>query len=127
MGRWHSVAAGARGGVAGCGLDFTTADPRASAAKSSHPELGGARFLVVSSFVEEGRRLTFLARGARWPDTLARWLEQEVAHGRRVATFAPGVRGGSVPYRLDDTYTPFWDLGAWGRPGPTIRIYELNR
>jgi hypothetical protein len=109
------------------GLDFTTAEPRAGTESSSHPEAGAARFLVVSSFVEEGRRLTFLARGSTWPDTLERRLEDEVAHGNRLATFAPGVHGGPVPYRLDDTYTPFWDLGLWARPGPTIEIYELHR
>jgi hypothetical protein len=44
-----------------------------------------------------------------------------------IATFTPGVDGSSIPFQLDDAYTPFWDLSAWVRPGPTIRIYALDK
>lgn len=115
------------GGWPVSGLEFGTAKPQASTQDSMEPDIGAARFLVVSSFVQEGRRLTFLARRSSWPDPLERWLERKLAGADRLATFAPGVHGSSVPYRLDDTYTPFWNLGSWARPGPMIQIYELHR
>jgi 4-amino-4-deoxy-L-arabinose transferase-like glycosyltransferase len=42
-----------------------------------------------------------------------------------IAVFAPGVGNTSIPYRLDDNTTPFWNLGAWERLGPTIKIYAV--
>jgi hypothetical protein len=43
-----------------------------------------------------------------------------------IVVFAPGVGNTSIPHRLDDNTTPFWSLGAWERPGPTIKIYALT-
>jgi 4-amino-4-deoxy-L-arabinose transferase-like glycosyltransferase len=109
------------------GLEFTVAKPQTNTQDGVHPDTGASRFLVVSSFVQDPRRLTFSAKGWDWPDALERWLDEWVACGDRLATFVPGVDGGSVPFWRDDAYTPFWDLGAWVRPGPTIKIYELHR
>jgi len=109
------------------GLEFTEAQPQTNIQDGARPDTGASRFLVVSSFVQDAKRLTAQVRGKEWPDSLERWFNAEVAHRDRLATFAPGVDGGSVPFRRDDPYTPFWDLGAWVRPGPTIKIYELHR
>ncbi len=52
--------------------------------------------------------------------------EQHRAQHTPLATFAPGVGGTSIPYQYDDQKTPFWNLGAWERPGPTVTIYALG-
>lgn len=46
--------------------------------------------------------------------------------GRLVAVFAPGYGNSELPYAIDDMYTPFWHLFDRERPGPTVRIYEMD-
>ena len=31
----------------------------------------------------------------------------------------------AIPFDLEDLYSPFWGLGRYERPGPTITVYEL--
>jgi 4-amino-4-deoxy-L-arabinose transferase-like glycosyltransferase len=109
------------------GLEFAAATPRTGSPDVLASEKSVTRFLVVSSFVQDAKRLRALRMGSEWPDTLERWWDNEVARGEMLASFAPGVNGGSVPYRNDDAYTPLWTLGVRARPGPTIKIYELPR
>ncbi len=91
------------------------------------------RYLVTSSFTLDRYRLPTTAQWAarfkesrrlKWPDEWER-AERFEQRERPLATFAPGVDGSPVPFQLDDMYTPFWNLGAWARPGPTIRVYAL--
>jgi hypothetical protein len=115
------------GWPAGRRLQFTAAGPSATGSGEASPPAAAARFLAISSYVRDPKRLTALAKGSQWPDTLERWATAQVARGRKLGTFTPGIGGRSVPFRRDDPYTPFWDLGTWARPGPTIMIYELPR
>jgi 4-amino-4-deoxy-L-arabinose transferase-like glycosyltransferase len=108
-------------------LEFTPDLPAARPYNGVPSDSGTARFLVVSSFVRDPKRITALVRGSEWPDSLDRRWEEQVARAERLAIFTPGVDGGSIPFRRDDAYTPFWDLAAWARPGPTVVIYKLPR
>jgi hypothetical protein len=108
------------------GLELTAATPRISSPDVLASEKSVTRFLVVSSFVQDAKRLRALRMGLEWPDSLERWWDNEVARGEMLASFAPGVNGGAVPYRNDDVYTPLWTLGVRARPGPAIKIYKLG-
>ena len=108
-------------------LEFSADMPAAKPHDGAPPHPGVPRFLVVSSFVRDPKRITALVRGSEWPDSLDRRWNEQVAGAERLALFTPGIDGGSIPFRRDDAYTPFWDLAAWARPGPTIAIYELPR
>lgn len=47
--------------------------------------------------------------------------------GRLLALFGAGHGGSEIPYAQDDMYTPFWHLMDRERPGPTVRIYRMDR
>ncbi len=83
---------------------------------------GPHRYFIVSSFQYERFRgdAPKLARQTAFYDALSR-------EGRLVAEFLPGQDGTSLPFDLEDLYTPFWGLDRYERPGPTIRIYEVGR
>jgi hypothetical protein len=94
----------------------------------------GYLYLVTSSFIQDRYAMPTTelwaaklaeTRDLQWPEEGER--SKELA-SRLVPliTFTPGVGGTSVPFDLDDIHTPFWNLGAWERPGPTIKIYALN-
>ena len=82
---------------------------------------GPHRYFIVSSFQYERFRgdTPKLARQTAFYSALER-------EGRLLAEFTPGRDGTSVPFDLEDLYTPFWGLERYERPGPTIRIYEVG-
>lgn len=83
---------------------------------------GGAyRYVVVSSFGYGVRQ----SPGDE-PSTLRGPYSDLEGRGRLVALFAPGRDNGEIAYFVDDMYTPFWNLAERVRPGPTIRIYEID-
>lgn len=43
-----------------------------------------------------------------------------------VAIFYPSSKG-ELPYNLDDTFTPLWYIAERERPGPTVRVYRVDR
>jgi len=82
------------------------------------PLRGSTRYFMLSSFQQQ--------RFAGGPDSPQRQFYDELARqGRVVATFAPGKGNQTLPFDLEDLYSPFWDLGRYDRPGPTITVYEL--
>jgi hypothetical protein len=91
--------------------ELRRADPTA-------PLRGSTRYFMISSFQQD--------RFAGGPDTPQRQFYDALAReGRIVARFAPGVGDQSLPFDLEDLYSPFWDLGRYARPGPTITVHEL--
>lgn len=49
-----------------------------------------------------------------------------LAEAREVAKFSPWRQGLSLPFALDDVYSPFWRVWDWRYPGPMLTIYELS-
>jgi hypothetical protein len=93
--------------------DVSPADPAA--------ELRGRpRYVIISSFQYErfAGAAPRLARQSAFYTALER-------DGRLIASFGPGHDGASIPFDLEDLYTPFWALERYERPGPTIKIYEV--
>jgi hypothetical protein len=86
----------------------------------SEHELGwyhkrGYQYAVVSSFQYQ-----------RFPgrfDTYA-GLEREA---RQLAVFSPTADGSELPFDIEDLYSPFHQLHRYQRPGPTVRIYALDK
>ena len=82
------------------------------------PLRGSTRYFMVSSFQQD--------RFSGGPDSPQRQFYDALAsQGRVVAQLGPGIYGASLPFDLEDLYSPFWGLGRYERPGPTITIYEL--
>jgi hypothetical protein len=82
------------------------------------PLRGSTRYVLTSSFQQD--------RFTGGPDSPQRQFYEALARqGRVVATFAPGTGNQPRPFDLEDLYSPFWSLGAYERPGPTIMVYEL--
>jgi len=82
---------------------------------------GGYRYLVVTSY----------GYGPWQPQDSPPQLLPPSYHlleekGHLVAAFAAGQGNRELPFRLDDMYTPFWDLFERERSGPTVRIYRLG-
>ncbi len=80
---------------------------------------GRYRYFITSSF----QSARFAGEAGRRQAEFYACLERE---GRLVAHFGPGERGTPLPFDLEDLYTPFWNLGYYERPGPTIRIYAIG-
>lgn len=91
--------------------ELRRADPTA-------PLRGSTRYFMISSFQQDR-----FAGGLDSPQR--RFYEALAREGRVVAHFAPGRGGASLPFDLEDLYTPFWGLERYERPGPTITVYEL--
>jgi hypothetical protein len=94
----------------------------------------GYSFLVTSSYIQDRYFVPTTDRWSayfreherlRWPDERER-AERLERRERPVMIFAPGPDGASVPFQFDDIYTPYWNLWAWYRPGPTIKVYALR-
>jgi hypothetical protein len=84
--------------------------------------IGGAyRYVVVSDFGYGPWQLD----GAP-STTLPGPYAPLAARGRLVVQFTPGRANSDLPYAIDEMYTPFWHLFDRERPGPTVRIYEVN-
>jgi hypothetical protein len=84
------------------------------------PLRGSTRYFMISSFQQD--------RFMGGPDSPQRQFYEALARqGRVVARFAPGHDEQSMPFDLEDLYSPYWDVGRYERPGPTITIYELVR
>jgi hypothetical protein len=84
----------------------------------------GIQYLVTSSFAYE----RWLIDRDLKPDTTLRYERLHRSLDQRaelLAEFGPGRDGAAVPFRLDDLMTPFWDLSAYERTGPTVRVYRL--
>jgi hypothetical protein len=99
---------------------FDVNDVRAS--DPCAPLRGTSRYIITSSFQEA--RFSGDAPGLARQTAFYACLERE---GRLVARFAPGRDGTSLPFDLEDLYTPFWALDRYERPGPTIKVYALDR
>ncbi|MFN8521712.1 MAG: phospholipid carrier-dependent glycosyltransferase [Chloroflexota bacterium] len=82
---------------------------------------GQAQFFVSSSFQYE----RFSSVGPR-PAEQRAFYEALARQGALVASFSPGRDGASLPFEIEDLYTPFWRLDQYERPGPTVRIYRLR-
>jgi hypothetical protein len=85
--------------------------------------LGGSSFVyVVTSSFNSDR---FTSDPQRFPRQNAFYqaLDQQAS---LVAEFRPGKDGTSIPFDIEDLYTPFWDLSRYERMGPTIRVYRLR-
>jgi hypothetical protein len=83
------------------------------------------QYLVTSSFLHE-RCLVPPPRspyGARSCDDLL--SSSVLERAELLASFSPGHGGREVPFRIEDVMTPFWALGEYERPGPTVRLYSL--
>ena len=52
--------------------------------------------------------------------------KQLTEDGQLVASFSPGNGEAQVEYSIDDTYTPFWHLMSYKRPGPTVHIFRFD-
>jgi hypothetical protein len=82
------------------------------------PLRGSTRYVMISSFQQD--------RFSGGPESAQRQFYAALAsQGRLVARFAPGRAGQSLPFDLEDLYSPFWGLDRYERPGPTITVYEL--
>jgi hypothetical protein len=82
------------------------------------PLRGSTRYFMISSFQQD--------RFAGGPDSPQRQFYDALAsQGRMVARFTPGLDDTALPFDLEDLYSPFWGLGRYERPGPTITVYEL--
>ena len=82
------------------------------------PLRGSTRYFMVSSFQQD--------RFGGGPDSPQRQFYETLAsQGRVVARFAPGRGDRSLPFDLEDLYSPYWRLDRYERPGPTITVYEL--
>jgi 4-amino-4-deoxy-L-arabinose transferase-like glycosyltransferase len=79
----------------------------------------GVRYFVTASLTVERER----ARRAPTSDETGYDLLSRI--GRRAATFDPFRPGMMAPAHPDDTGIPFWHLGAYARPGPSIAVYEV--
>jgi hypothetical protein len=82
------------------------------------PLRGSARYFMISSFQQDRFGIVPGSAQQQFYEALAR-------EGRVVARFAPGRGGQSVPFDLEDLYSPFWGLDRYERPGPTITVYML--
>jgi hypothetical protein len=82
------------------------------------PLRGSTRFFMISSFQEDR-----FAGGPASPQR--QFYEALASQGRVVARFAPGRGDQSLPFDLEDLYSPYWRLDRYERPGPTITVYEL--
>jgi hypothetical protein len=85
--------------------------------------LGGSSFMyVVTSSFNSDR---FTSDPQRFPRQNAFYqaLDQQT---RLVAEFRPGKDDTTIPFDIEDLYTPFWRLDRYDRMGPTIRIYSLR-
>jgi hypothetical protein len=83
------------------------------------PLRGSTRYFMISSFQQDRFADRVDSPQRQFYDALAR-------EGRVVARFAPGRDDQSLPFDLEDLYSPFWDLRRYERPGPTITVYELS-
>jgi 4-amino-4-deoxy-L-arabinose transferase-like glycosyltransferase len=82
------------------------------------PLRGETRYFMISSFQQD--------RFGQAPGSPQRTFYEALAsQGRVVAQFAPGHGNQPLPFDLEDLYSPFWGLGRYARPGPTITVYEL--
>jgi hypothetical protein len=85
--------------------------------------LGGSSFVyVVTSSFNSDR---FTSDPQRFPRQNAFYqaLDQQA---RLVMEFRAGWDGTSIPFDIEDLYTPFWDLSRYERMGPTLKIYQLR-
>jgi hypothetical protein len=79
-------------------------------------------FIVVGSF-GWGLHQEDVGDPAELPPIYER-LEREAS---LIAEFKPGKNNTDLPYAQDDIYSPFWHLFNRERPGPTIRIYQIEK
>lgn len=79
----------------------------------------GNRYVFISSYRWERQRT--VGRGE------PTGYEALATAGRLLITFGPSRSSASIPLNLDDLGLPFWDLGRYARPGPSINVYELPK
>ncbi len=79
-------------------------------------------FVAITSFGYDGIR-----RGVGDTTVLPKEYRSLQREGKLVALFAAGHGGTQIPYAQDDVYTPFWYVLQRERPGPTVRIYRMDR
>ncbi|HEX3243785.1 MAG TPA: glycosyltransferase family 39 protein [Chloroflexota bacterium] len=82
--------------------------------------LGSFAYVVTSSFNQD----RFTSDPQRFPRQNAFYQALDT-QARLVAEFRPGKGGTSIPFDIEDLYTPFWHLERYERMGPTVRVYEL--
>jgi hypothetical protein len=82
------------------------------------PLRGSTRYFMISSFQQDR-----FSGGLDSPQR--RFYEALASQGRVAARFAPGRGDQSLPFDLEDLYSPYWRLDRYERPGPTITVYEL--
>ena len=84
------------------------------------------QYIALSSFIYERTDPESEADKRSRARSYLELYRQLERNARLVARFSPGTGSTEVPFSLDSLYTPFWDLGHYERPGPTIRIYALT-
>ena len=85
--------------------------------------LGGSSFMyVVTSSFNSDR---FTSDPQRFPRQTAFYQARD-QQTRLVAEFRPGKDDTTIPFDIEDLYTPFWRLDRYDRMGPTIRIDSLR-
>jgi 4-amino-4-deoxy-L-arabinose transferase-like glycosyltransferase len=83
------------------------------------------QYVVISSFTYGRADPELVPDSSESGLGYARLYRSLESDAQLVARFAPGVGDQELPFRLESLYTPFWDIGAYERPGPTISIYVL--
>jgi hypothetical protein len=82
----------------------------------------GVEYVVQSSFTAEARAVD--------PEREARRIAFNTALPQQstlIADFKPSNGASEPPFAYDQIYGPWTSLDELSRPGPTIRIYRLNR
>jgi hypothetical protein len=95
----------------------------------------GVKYLIASSFMgsRTGPRpdkplgkAESQGCGSYPPDGFSPALYKSLLiNAHEVATFSPWKGNRSLPFSLDDVYSPFWEVFLWYRPGPEIMILEV--
>jgi hypothetical protein len=105
-------------------------------------DLSRAYDLTLFTLLAEPRRFTQLACAGHSYVLLSsfRWEREQTTgrggeptgyellaqRGRLLVTFSPGPGETEVPLSIDDVGLPFWQVVRYARPGPTIKVYELQ-
>ena len=78
-------------------------------------------YLIVSSYVYGRYPAT-----DKYQEGLERYREFD-RQFRLVAVFSPTRDGRELPFRMDEEITPFYTVMDRDRPGPTIKVYRVDR
>jgi uncharacterized membrane protein len=111
--------------TAGLTIEHLRAMPEARQASYLLEE--NVQYAVTSSFAHERCLMAPLLRFQERTGICAERVYTSVLQrSELVASFSPGHGGQELPWRMDDIFTPYWSLGEYERPGPTIRIYSIS-